>query len=79
MCRDKWYVTGQKAKGALQLIGCHLVRLVTVTKYILLVDDSKLIRLATRHFLESHTGFVICGEAVTELTLSKKPATSIPT
>ena len=64
MCRDKWYVTGQKAKGALQLIGCHLVRLVTVTKYILLVDDSKLIRLATRHFLESHTGFVVCGEAV---------------
>jgi len=35
-----------------------------VTKYILLVDDSELIRLATRHFLESQTGFKVCGEAV---------------
>lgn len=37
---------------------------VTVTKYILLVDDSELIRLATRHFLESQPGFKVCGEAV---------------
>jgi DNA-binding NarL/FixJ family response regulator len=37
---------------------------VTVTKHILLVDDSELIRLATRHFLESHPGFKVCGEAV---------------
>jgi DNA-binding NarL/FixJ family response regulator len=36
----------------------------TVTKYILLVDDSELIRSATRHFLESQTGFKVCGEAV---------------
>jgi DNA-binding NarL/FixJ family response regulator len=35
-----------------------------VTKNILLVDDSELIRLATRHFLESQPGFKICGEAV---------------
>jgi DNA-binding NarL/FixJ family response regulator len=28
------------------------------------VDDSELIRLATRHFLESHPGFKVCGEAV---------------
>ena len=35
-----------------------------MTKYILLVDDSELIRSATRHFLESQTGFKVCGEAV---------------
>jgi len=35
-----------------------------LTKYILLVDDSELIRLATRHFLESQPGFKVCGEAV---------------
>jgi DNA-binding NarL/FixJ family response regulator len=64
MSRDQWYVTVQKAKGALQLMGGHLVRLVKVTKYILLVDDSELIRLATRHFLESQTGFEVCGEAI---------------
>ena len=64
MSRDQWYVTVQKAKGALQLTGGRLVQLVTVTKYILLVDDSELIRLATRHFLESQTGFEVCGEAI---------------
>jgi DNA-binding NarL/FixJ family response regulator len=53
-----------KRKGALQLIGGHLIWLVTVTKYILLVDDSELIRLATRHFLESQPGFEVCGKAV---------------
>lgn len=51
-------------KGALQLIGGHLIWRVTVTKNILLVDDSELIRLATRHFLESQPGFKVCGEAV---------------
>jgi DNA-binding NarL/FixJ family response regulator len=51
-------------KGALQLFGCHLIWRVTVTKNILLVDDSELIRLATRHFLESQPGFKVCGEAV---------------
>lgn len=35
-----------------------------MTKNILLVDDSELIRLATRHFLESQPGFKVCGEAV---------------
>jgi DNA-binding NarL/FixJ family response regulator len=35
-----------------------------VTRLILLVDDSELIRLATRHFLESQPGFKVCGEAV---------------
>ena len=35
-----------------------------MTKYILLVDDSELIRLATRHFLESQPGFEVCGESV---------------
>jgi DNA-binding NarL/FixJ family response regulator len=50
--------------GALQLFGCHLIRQVIVAKQILLVDDSELICLATRHFLESQPGFVVCGEAV---------------
>ena len=35
-----------------------------VKKNILLVDDSELIRLATRHFLENQPGFKVCGEAV---------------
>lgn len=35
-----------------------------MTKYILLVDDSEVVRIATRHFLESRPGFVVCGEAV---------------
>jgi DNA-binding NarL/FixJ family response regulator len=35
-----------------------------VAKNILIVDDSELIRLATRHFLESQPGFKVCGEAV---------------
>jgi DNA-binding NarL/FixJ family response regulator len=35
-----------------------------VTKNILIVDDSELIRVATRHFLESQSGFKVCGEAV---------------
>ena len=51
-------------KSALQLSGCRLVRRITVTKHILIVDDSELIRLATRHFLESQPGFKVCGEAV---------------
>jgi DNA-binding NarL/FixJ family response regulator len=35
-----------------------------LTKNILLVDDSEVVRFATRHFLESQPGFKICGEAV---------------
>ncbi len=31
---------------------------------ILLVDDSEIVRMATRHFLESQPGLAICGEAV---------------
>jgi CheY-like chemotaxis protein len=37
---------------------------VTVTKYILLVDDNEVVRIATRHFLESQPGFLVCAEAV---------------
>jgi hypothetical protein len=36
----------------------------TVTKYVLLVNDSELIRLATRNFFESQPGFKVWGEAV---------------
>ena len=32
-------------------------------KCILIVDDSYAIRSATRHFLETQTGFTVCGEA----------------
>jgi DNA-binding NarL/FixJ family response regulator len=35
----------------------------TLRKSILLVDDSAVIRTATRHFLESQPGFEVCGEA----------------
>ena len=35
-----------------------------MTKHILLVDDSEVIRIATRHFLESQPGLAVCGEAV---------------
>jgi DNA-binding NarL/FixJ family response regulator len=45
-------------------LAAHLVSDATVTKYILLVDDSEVVRIATRHFLESQPGFVVCGEAV---------------
>jgi two-component system chemotaxis response regulator CheY len=47
---------------------------VTVTKYILLVDDSQLIRLATRHFLETQTGFEVCGEAIEGMEALEKPS-----
>jgi len=45
---------------------------VTVAKQILLVDDSEQIRFATRHFLESHPGFKVCGEAVDGLEALEK-------
>jgi DNA-binding NarL/FixJ family response regulator len=54
----------QNVKVLSSLLAVTWIQLVTVTKYILLVDDSELIRLATRHFLESQTGFKVCGEAV---------------
>jgi DNA-binding NarL/FixJ family response regulator len=61
-----------ECKGALQLFGCSLIRRMMVTKQILLVDDSELIRLATRHFLESQTGLTVCGEAVDGLDALEK-------
>jgi DNA-binding NarL/FixJ family response regulator len=63
MYRDTWYVTVQTLKVLSSLLAVTSIRLVTVTKNILLVDDSELVRLATRHFLESQTGFKVCGEA----------------
>jgi DNA-binding NarL/FixJ family response regulator len=63
MYRDTWYVTVQTLKVLFSLLAVTSIRLVTVTKNILLVDDSELVRLATRHFLESQTGFKVCGEA----------------
>ena len=44
----------------------------TVPKYILLVDDSAIIRAATRHFLDSQPGFVVCGEAIDGLDALEK-------
>ena len=36
----------------------------TTPKSILIVDDSSMVRTATRHFLESQTQYHVCGEAV---------------
>jgi len=35
-----------------------------MAKCILIVDDSEVIRTATRHFLEDETDFTVCGEAI---------------
>ena len=35
-----------------------------MSKHILIVDDSQIVRTAVRHFLESQPGFEVCGEAV---------------
>jgi DNA-binding NarL/FixJ family response regulator len=40
--------------------------------YILLVDDSEVIRTATRHYLESLPGFEVCGEAIDGLDALEK-------
>jgi DNA-binding NarL/FixJ family response regulator len=45
---------------------------VTVLKQILLVDDSEVIRAATRHFLERQPGFAVCGEAADGLEAVEK-------
>ncbi len=45
---------------------------VTVTKCILIVDDSYAIRAATRHFLEQETEFTVCGEAIDGLDAIEK-------
>lgn len=41
-------------------------------KCILLVDDSAVIRAATRHFLERQPGFLVCGEATDGLDALEK-------
>lgn len=43
-----------------------------VLKQILLVDDSDVIRVATRHFLERQPGFAVCGEAIDGLDAVEK-------
>lgn len=50
----------------------------TVLKQILLVDDSEVIRIATRHFLERQPGFAVCGEAVDGLDALEKAQTLRP-
>ncbi len=43
-------------------------------KSILIVDDSEVIRAATRHFLENETEYEVCGEAVDGVdALEKEP------
>jgi|SRR5580693_7024686 DNA-binding NarL/FixJ family response regulator len=41
-------------------------------KSILIVDDSSVVRTATRHFLENQTQFEVCGEAVDGLDALEK-------
>jgi DNA-binding NarL/FixJ family response regulator len=41
-------------------------------KSILIVDDSPVVRTATRHFLESQTPYEVCGEAVDGLDAIEK-------
>lgn len=41
-------------------------------KSILIVDDSSVVRMATRHFLESQTQYEVCGEAVDGLDAIEK-------
>lgn len=43
-----------------------------MAKNILIVDDSELVRLATRHFLESQPEFKVCGEAVDGIDVLEK-------
>jgi len=45
---------------------------VTMPKSILIVDDSSVVRSATRHFLESETQYEVCGEAVDGLDAIQK-------
>jgi DNA-binding NarL/FixJ family response regulator len=41
-------------------------------KSILIVDDSSVVRTATRHFLENQTQYEVCGEAVDGLDALEK-------
>jgi DNA-binding NarL/FixJ family response regulator len=43
-----------------------------LSKSILLVDDSTVVRAATRHYLESIPGLEVCGEAVNGLDALEK-------
>jgi DNA-binding NarL/FixJ family response regulator len=53
--------------------GCiTLPREVTMSKSVLIVDDSQAIRRLTRTFLESQTKFEVCGEAVDGLDALEK-------
>jgi DNA-binding NarL/FixJ family response regulator len=45
---------------------------VTVPKFILIVDDSEIVRSAVRHFVEAETSFQVCGEAVDGLDALEK-------
>ncbi len=49
-----------------------------MTKHILIVDDSDFVRTAVRHFLESQTGFDVCGEAVDGLDALEKARFLMP-
>ncbi len=43
-----------------------------MSKHILIVDDSQVVRTTVRHFLESQSGFEVCGEAVDGLDALEK-------
>ncbi len=43
-----------------------------MSKHILIVDDSQVVRTAVRHFLESQPSFEVCGEAVDGLDALEK-------
>jgi DNA-binding NarL/FixJ family response regulator len=43
-----------------------------VSKHILIVDDSEVVRAATQHFLESDADFQVCGQAVDGLDALEK-------
>jgi CheY-like chemotaxis protein len=45
---------------------------VTVPKFILIVDDSEIVRSSVRHFVEAETSFQVCGEAVDGLDALEK-------
>ena len=44
----------------------------TVSKFILIVDDSEIVRNIIRHFLECQPDFEVCGEAVDGLDAIEK-------
>jgi DNA-binding NarL/FixJ family response regulator len=58
--------------GALQRLAVTCMLGVTVSKYILIVDDSEAIRSAMRVLLERQSGIGVCGEAVDGLDALEK-------